>query len=814
MINKLLQEFFDQIRKPYISISLIYFAISVVWILATDSIAEINTPDAHTLILVQNIKGILFVLVSSVIIFLLVKNNYDKVQKSKRTINDSLNYHISILEKLDVPIWKMDLRGKLLYSNNALKKFFLEKGIDFNKEQDFHKRFNTKSIYEYKSLLNNSIENKTGYKFLYSLIDKTGNKCWIEERSNPFFDRHNKLSGFMGIIYDRTEQIIQSEALQLESEKLRAVIEASPLAIIDIDTDGLVSSIWNKSAENIFGWTKEEVIGKKLPFIPNEFIDQFNTLVNIAIKENSLTGLEVKRNKKGDIPIDIRLAASALKNNKSEIIGVMAILEDITEEKRIADSLRESENMLKFLVESIHDIVFTLDSDLKHSGLYGNWKKNYDINLEEYIGKTAIEYFGEENGRIHHEANKKAINGETVKYISTTEVNSETVYYQTTVSPISDNDGNYIGVVGIGRDITDIIKAKKEVEEHKEVLKKIFDNIPVLIGLFDSNGKFELVNKEWESVLGYTIDELKKIDNILEAFYPNPTEREEVLNYMQSAPAKKWKDFQPINKSGEPVDTTWSNVKLSDGRSIGIGQDISERKKREREILEYQQKLSALTAHIHSLQEEERRLIAREIHDELGQILTSIKMNLNMVKHNITNNEGVIDKTVILDEINTLLRNIDLSIKSVKKIISELRPEFIYNLSLNEALKYLISTYEKEADLNLKLNYKSFYVDCSNEIKNIIYRSTQECLTNIIKHSQARNAAVTIFNDDQNILLNIHDDGIGIKDSDLSKKDSFGIIGLKERINSVKGSIVFENPNGIGTEVKINIPFAGKMEGH
>ena len=163
-------------------------------------------------------------------------------------------------------------------------------------------------------------------------------------------------------------------------------------------------------------------------------------------------------------------------------------------------------------------------------------------------------------------------------------------------------------------------QAEEDLRQQKEVLQTIFDHVPVMLDFFDSQGKLKWVNRHWEQTLGWKIEEIQE-RNILAEFYPEPEYRQYVINFIQSA-EQAWGDFKTRVRDGRVIDTTWANVKLSDGSIIGIGQDITERKQAEEELqrqIRYQQLLAEITLRIReSLQIE---VILQTTVTELQQLL-------------------------------------------------------------------------------------------------------------------------------------------------------------------------------------------------
>ena len=173
-------------------------------------------------------------------------------------------------------------------------------------------------------------------------------------------------------------------------------------------------------------------------------------------------------------------------------------------------------------------------------------------------------------------------------------------------------------------------RVEEDLRKQKEILQTIFDHIPVMVGFVDRNNRFQLVNREWERTLGWSLDELhsQNID-ILAENYPDPADRDKARDFIRNSEAE-WADFKTKVRDGRVIDISWAVLHLSDGTSIGIGQDISERKRAEQELRQQKEKLQTIFDHIPLMvgfadQEKRVQLVNREWERTLGSCLDEIQ---------------------------------------------------------------------------------------------------------------------------------------------------------------------------------------------
>jgi PAS domain S-box-containing protein len=226
-----------------------------------------------------------------------------------------------------------------------------------------------------------------------------------------------------------------------------------------------------------------------------------------------------------------------------------------------------------------------------------------------------------------------------------------------------------------------------------------------------------------------------------------------------------------------------------------------ERHKAQEELGKSHEDLHNLAAHMQSVREEERANIAREVHDELGQILTVLKFNWVRIASKLKNINEPLHKAVSAD-----VELIDSTIRTVKKICTELRPGILDHLGLGPAIEWQVHEFQERSGIKCELVLSAEEVTADKNLSIALFRILQEALTNILRHSKATKVRAVLAKYDNNIVFEISDNGIGITEKDLAKSNSFGLVGMHERVYPWKGDVQITGDRIKGTTIKISIP--------
>ena len=234
--------------------------------------------------------------------------------------------------------------------------------------------------------------------------------------------------------------------------------------------------------------------------------------------------------------------------------------------------------------------------------------------------------------------------------------------------------------------------------------------------------------------------------------------------------------------------------------------EIAERKRIENKLLTSQKQLRDLSAHLESVREEERKYLARELHDELGQTLTALKIDLTKLGEKMPNVQNENVRLQILDRIPAMIEIVDMSMETTRKIIAELRPGILDELGLVAAAEWLVQEFQKRTGIKCGLKIDFEDKDLPQNIKTAMFRILQECLTNITRHAAAQNVKIELTNGVDFLLLIVEDNGRGISKKKLQTTKSFGVLGMRERAFLLGGTLEISRPENGGTRVTVQIP--------
>jgi PAS domain S-box-containing protein len=362
--------------------------------------------------------------------------------------------------------------------------------------------------------------------------------------------------------------------------------------------------------------------------------------------------------------------------------------------------------------------------------------------------------------------------------------------------------------ISAGHDITARKRAEAALHERDERVRLLVEQIPAILWTTDRDLCFTSSAGEGLKALGLE---------------PNQVVGMSLFEYFQTDDP----DFMPIAMhrrviEGEPVtyQTSWDGhvfeshaepLRNDQGAIIGclgIALDITERKEAEEKLLHSEQQLRALASRLQRVREEESAIIAREIHDELGQTLTGLKMDISWIRRRVAEMTKSDLCLQVADRLKTMSSEVDNTIRVVRRISTQLRPVILDDLGLMRALEWQTREFESRTGIYCDFKAETAESDLKNEHSTAVFRIFQEILTNVARHAGARNVEINLRNENESLVLDVKDDGRGITEEEIKSPRALGILGMQERAQVCGGNLFIQRASGGGTSVTVKVPLA------
>jgi PAS domain S-box-containing protein len=453
--------------------------------------------------------------------------------------------------------------------------------------------------------------------------------------------------------------------------------------------------------------------------------------------------------------------------------------------------------------------VFVNSRDGRYRLVNRAWEELTGLTRDQAMGRTYKEIFTPAAARKFHLTNHRVTETSgPVVFEEVVPAKGGETYFHTIKFPLRGPDGRIEAVGGFSIDITDRRRAEEALRESEEKYRALMDFAPTAILLSDSQGNLLEANRRAEELFGYSKAELLQMsyDRL------HPPERLEAIHKTFAAVVTQSfgaiSDTEVLSKDGRrvPVDITGSLIRYA-GKAVaqGIFQDISERKQAEAALKDSEQKLRLLAAQLLTIQDRERLRVSRELHDELGQALTVLKLHLVGLEKKLRRDQGEL-KGRCAD----LLSYIDGVIDNVRRLSKDLSPSTLEDLGLSSSLNYLVQETCRTNHMGAAVEIDPVDHLFTPEIQTHIYRIFQESLTNVVRHAGASQVGLFVKRQKNQVSFILRDNGKGFNLQQTLFQDaqakSLGLTIMQERARLAGGSLRLWSKKGKGAVVHLTLP--------
>ena len=344
--------------------------------------------------------------------------------------------------------------------------------------------------------------------------------------------------------------------------------------------------------------------------------------------------------------------------------------------------------------------------------------------------------------------------------------------------------------------------ARQELDAERNLLRNVLNSLPEKIWVKDTGGRYVVDNAPHHKFLG--ADREGEVIGKTIFDFLSPERAAEIAAEDRGVT----QSLRPVNHRLQSSGRQWhsvSKVPLFDARGrviglVGLAHDLTHQKKIEARLRDSQLQLRTLAARLETDREEFQTRIARELHDQFGQFLTALKMDLvALAKLTASTPE------VLTEKAWSAANLVDSCIGLVREICSELRPSPLNDLGLTAALEWQATEFEKRCGIVCECSGPK-NIDLDGARSTGLFRITQEALTNVLRHAGAKHVLIRLKQDDHEVELEIRDDGRGIKRREVLRRGSLGLLGMRERVEAFNGSFEISGSPDRGTTLRVRLP--------
>lgn len=754
-----------------------------------------------------------------------LRERADALERSERALHEQTRIVNSILRNMGDGVVVTDGEGRLVVANPAVESIlgFSPGTVPPTEWPQRYEFFHADTVTPFQlhewPLARAVRGEKIDWLEVYVRASRDVPGRWISINARSIKDDDGVLVGTVAVFHDITWLKRAQDALFESEYRFRSLVEGARDIIFTLSTDSTLTSI-NPAFETVTNWSRSQWIGEPLTALLHPDDAGFCQDVVQAILERGapLTCSMQLSMKQGGYVTGEFVGTPQMRQGRVE--GVLGIIRDVTERRRIEDALRVSEERLRSIVQSTKDAIVLVNALMKVAFWNKGAEATFGYAAEEVIGRPVTMIIPE---RYHEQLER---NVQRARVFERTQMASKTLElvglrkeggeFPLELSLTSWKGKSDLFFTIIMRDISERRSAEEELDRLHRHNQVVLNSAGEGIYGVDREGRLTFVNPAAAKMFGWEAEEL--IGQSLHALV-HPADLHGVSSPEQPCPiveaitggeVREHVDSTFWRKDGTSFSVEYVSTPIRErGDVVGavvVFKDTTDRKRAEEQLQDSLRRLRKLSRRMEGIREEERGRIARELHDELGVGLTCLKIDLSRLGGLLRERSAPRDRARIEEKIRGMKEQVDSTITSVQRLVAELRPGVLDDLGLVAAIEWQCRDFQRRTGIacHCTVSHEDLRID--PEHATAVFRICQEALTNVTRHAQATEVQVRLEDQGVGLLLQVSDNGRGIPQERLADAKSFGLLGMRERADLLGGDVQIDTRDGAGCTITLRLP--------
>lgn len=798
----------------------IYVLAGGLWILFSDMLLHALVADEALMLGLQTFKGWFFVAATGLMLYVLFGRSTAATFEASREVRRNEEYLRTVLNTIPALVFVTDADDRLLRFNDNFARVAGQPSEELVgktctelflfADPETHCRNDKELIGTGRPKLN-----------MIEQIETPEGSRWFEVSKMPLTDEGGEVEALLGFAVEVTDRKLAEDALRESQSLLKSILDNAPVSIFVKDLEGRYQLV-NRSFEERCNLSGQEMLGgTDYDHAPPGQADIYRCHDREVIESNSAIEREDVVQVAGATHTYIAVKFP-LTDAAGKPYAVCGISTDITERKLAEERLVAERELSDRIIDSLPGTFYIFDEQ----GKFLRWNRNLEsftgYTGEEISGMNAVDFTaGADRELLTRKVEETLTAGEaTMEADLVSKDGSRTPHF---FSGTRINIDGWPYVAGMGFDISKRKRAEALTVDRERRLNLFYQNVADCLYVIevepDGRFRFISVNEAFVAVTGFRNEQVlgRYVEEVL-----HETSHELVKGKYREAVREnrtvRWEEVAEMpagRRVGEVFVTPVRDEVAGRLYLLGGVHDITDRIAAEELQRVSREQLRALSARLLSAREEERKRIAREIHDELGQALTGLIIELSWLEDKLALLPDGGQARPLLEKTASMLRLADSTVESVRRIAAELRPGLLDDFGLVAAIEWHAQEFEQRTGVACQVSADLDETILSPEQATAFFRIAQEALTNVARHAAATAAQVRIRRDGDELVLSVEDNGSGISEEKRSSTRSLGVIGMRERAALLGGSVRINGSRGGGTKVVARLPVdvgAGEVE--